>query len=227
LEILAAAILAIGLVASIAINIWQYDSAQQLAASLSPFNEPLVLDSYAITEDAIIMVLRNRGVSPVLLGHGCEVNGRNPASFNQSASTVSPNGTVVFAVDGPILTQNASYGMRLHYQCDSGWHVFETRLPPYTAITYEPIITPGQATSTGREFLDSRNYTTGVVLSANLTVLQPDDYWHSLFGIQNNAQPGYQHCWGIMFEKACCPGHFYLLLINSETGEVIGGSQCL
>ncbi len=221
-----AVLLAIGLVASIAINIWQYDTTQQLAVSLSLFDEPLVLDSYAITEDAITIVLWNRGASPVLLSHECEVNGWNPASFNQSASVVPPNGTVVFIIDGPILTQNASYGIRFHYQCDSEWHIFETRLPPYATITYAPIVTLEQATSTGREFLDSRNYTTGQVLSADLTILEPNDYWHGMFGIPNNAESGFQHCWRIMFEKACCPGHFYLLFINSETGEVIGGTQC-
>ncbi len=220
-----AVLLAIGLMASVAINIWQHDSAQQLAASLSPFNEPLVLDNYSITEDAITLVFWNREVASVQLSHECEGNGWNPTSFSQSASVVPPNGTVTITVDGPIECHNASYEIRFHYQCGSGEFIFERTIPRGN-ITYEPAVTLDQAIAIGREFLDSRNFTTGAA-GGSLAVMEPNDYWHSWFGIPNGAQPGFQHCWRITYEKACCPGHYFLLWVNSETGEVIGGSQCL
>ncbi len=218
-------LLAIGLVISVSANIWLYNSNQQLSASLSGYSEPLVLDSYSITEAAITIMFWNQGTDTVEIIGECEVNDWNPSSFNWSARTVPPNGTVSVTVNGPIMCQNASYKIKFYYYDSNGEYVFRTRIPRGTII-YEPAITLEQAMAIGREFLDSRNYMTGNA-GGVLTVLEPNNYWHSMFGIENTAQPGFQHCWYVTFEKGGMPGHYFWLFVNSESGEVIGGIQCL
>ena len=227
-----AVLLLIGLSISVAVNFRQYDSTRELESRLSSYDRPLALETYTITEDAITLTLWNQGTSEVHLNPLCNVNGWRASSFNQNSLTVPPSGTVVLTINGPIECNNATYNIVMPYYNgtndrpqDIANFAFSTTIPRGTVV-YEPPVASEQAIATGRDFLDAQNYTTGQVLSTGLSVLEPNDYWHGMFGIPNDAQPGFQHCWIIQFEKACCPGHFYEVFINSETGNVIGGTQC-
>ncbi len=227
-----AAILAIGLAVSVSVNVLQNNLNAQLCANISYYNKPLVLDSYSIAEDAISLVLWNQGADEIHLIPICNINGWKPNSFNQSASTVPPDGTVVVTINGPIECNNATYDIDMPYYIGSNDYPLNitqftfTATIPHGAVVYEPAVTAEQAIAAGREFLDTRNVTTGQMLSMSLTVLEPNNYWHGMFGIPNDAQLGFQHCWIIKFEKACCPGHFFQVFVNCETGDVIGGIQC-
>jgi len=220
-----AVLLAVGLVASLSVNILQSNLNNQLLASLSEYNKPLVLSSYSMTDEVITLVLWNQGADQASLINICDVNGWPTSALNLSAPMVPPNCTATVTIFGPIECRNATYDIRIPYHSGSDDYILKVILPR-GEVVYEPAIPLAQAIAAGREFLDSWNYTTGQVLSTALTVLQSNNYFHNIFGIENNAQPGFQHCWAIKFEKACCPGHLYEVFVNSETGEVIGGIQC-
>jgi hypothetical protein len=101
-------------------------------------------------------------------------------------------------------------------------------MPPPT-----PTITEQQAVDLGREFLDEivGEGRTGKVLSIKLLEASeiPDGYlyyWHNLAGLEEPDVSGLKLCWLIRFEQAHRPGHFFDVLVNAHTGQVIGGMQC-
>jgi len=89
-------------------------------------------------------------------------------------------------------------------------------------------ITEEQAIETGRVFLDSRNYTTGNVLSVTLEEMNPHYYfyWHELFGLERPDVGDTELSWFVEFEQAENAGHWFLVCVAAHAGEIVGGSQC-
>jgi len=89
-------------------------------------------------------------------------------------------------------------------------------------------ITEEQAIETGRVFLDSKNYTTGNVLSVTLEEMNPHYYfyWHELFGLEKTDVGDTELSWFVKFDQAENAGHWFLVCVDAHTGEIVGGSQC-
>ena len=89
-------------------------------------------------------------------------------------------------------------------------------------------LTEQQAIQTSRVFLDSRNYTTGNVLSVTLDEMNPTYYfyWHELFGLAKPDVNNTGLTWVVRFEQAENLGHWFEVCIDAHSGEVVGGSQC-
>jgi hypothetical protein len=86
-----------------------------------------------------------------------------------------------------------------------------------------------QAIGLGREFLDNIGLQTGKALSVGLIDEVPAGYlyyWHSAkgLGIPDVQEPG--QCWLIRFENGYSPGHWWEVLIDTNTSEVVGGMSC-
>lgn len=91
-----------------------------------------------------------------------------------------------------------------------------------------PQVSVNNATAIARLFLDSKGdaYKTGILQSLSLEVVEPNFYWHEVFGIPVPDVNGTRLCWVAGFEQAMRPGHFFVAWVDSESGEVIGGMQC-
>ncbi len=89
-------------------------------------------------------------------------------------------------------------------------------------------ITEEQAIETSRVFLDSSNYTTGNVLSVKLEEMNPHYYyyWHELFGLEKPNVGDTELSWFVKFDQVENTGHWFLVCVDSCTGEIVGGSQC-
>jgi hypothetical protein len=89
-------------------------------------------------------------------------------------------------------------------------------------------ISEQQAIYLGRQFLDGIGYwyTTGKVLSVNLTQRAPNFYWHDLLNLEKPDVQGLRLCWVIRFEQAYRPGHLFEVWIDAYTSAVMGGEQC-
>ena len=89
-------------------------------------------------------------------------------------------------------------------------------------------LTEEQAIETGRVFLDSKNYTTGNVLSVTLEEMNPHYYfyWHELFGLEKTDVGDTELSWFVKFDQAENAGHWFLVCVDAHTGEIVGGSQC-
>jgi len=91
-----------------------------------------------------------------------------------------------------------------------------------------PQVSVNNATAIARLFLDSKGdaYKTGILLSLSLEVVEPNFYWHEIFSIPIPDVNGTRLCWLVEFEQASRPGHFFSVWVDSESGEVVGGTQC-
>ena len=86
-----------------------------------------------------------------------------------------------------------------------------------------------QAVEIGRGFLEDIGFQTGNVLSVGLTDEVPAGYllyWHSTKELEIPDIPEPQWCWIVRFEQGFRPGHFWEVLIDMNTGEVVGGMSC-
>lgn len=95
----------------------------------------------------------------------------------------------------------------------------------------KPTISEQVAIGIGREFLENIDCQTGEVLSTDLVHVTevPDGYWyywHQLVGLETPDIPEPEWCWMVRFEKALWPGHYFEVLVDAQTGIIIGGMQC-
>ncbi len=86
-----------------------------------------------------------------------------------------------------------------------------------------------QAIEIGREFFEDISLRTGKVLSVGLIDEVPAGYlfyWHSAKGLEipDIAEP--ELCWVVRFEQGSNPGHFWEVLVDMNTNEVVGGMSC-
>ena len=88
-----------------------------------------------------------------------------------------------------------------------------------------------QAIEIGREFLEDIVGQTGKVLSVNLVHIDEVSdgylfYWHSAKGLETPDVSELEWCWVVRFEQGGRRGHFWEVLIDMNTGEVVGGMSC-
>ena len=87
----------------------------------------------------------------------------------------------------------------------------------------------GQAIEIGEEFLRDIGLHTGEVLSVSVIDEVPAGYlfyWHSAKGLEIPDIPGPEWCWVVRFENGYFPGHWWDVLIDMNTDEVVGGMSC-
>jgi hypothetical protein len=73
----------------------------------------------------------------------------------------------------------------------------------------------------GREYLDGLNKTTGKILSIHLDEKAPI-YAHPY----KPSAEEFRLCWVIRFEQAKLPGHYVEVWIDTNSGEIVGMTQC-
>jgi len=86
-----------------------------------------------------------------------------------------------------------------------------------------------QAIEFGREFFEDIGLQTGKVLSVGLIDEVPAGYlfyWHSAKGLEIPDIPEPELCWVVRFEQGSNPGHFWEVLVDMNTGEIVGGMSC-
>ena len=88
-----------------------------------------------------------------------------------------------------------------------------------------------QAIEIGREFLEDIGRQTGKVLSVDLVHIDEVSdghlsYWHLAAGLETPDVLEPEWCWVVRFEQALRPGHWFEVLIDVNTAEVVGGMQC-
>jgi len=86
-----------------------------------------------------------------------------------------------------------------------------------------------QAIEVGREFFEDIGLQTGRVLSVSIVNAVPEGYlfyWHSAKGLEIPDIPEPELCRVVRFEQGSNPGHFWEVLIDVNTGEVVGGMSC-
>jgi uncharacterized protein YcfL len=86
-----------------------------------------------------------------------------------------------------------------------------------------------QAIEIGREFLEGIGLQPGKVLSVGVLDEVPvgySFYWHSAKGLEIPDISDPELCWVVRFEHGSNPGHFWEVLIDVNTCEVVGGMSC-
>ena len=86
-----------------------------------------------------------------------------------------------------------------------------------------------QAIEIGREFFEGVGLQTGKVLSIGVIDEVPLGYlfyWHSAKGLEIPDVTEPELCWVVRFEQGSNPGHWWEVLIDVNTGEVVGGMSC-
>jgi uncharacterized protein YcfL len=86
-----------------------------------------------------------------------------------------------------------------------------------------------QSIEIGREFFADIGLQTGKILSVSTINEVPAGYllyWHSAKGLEIPDIPEPELCWVARFEQGSNPGHFWEILIDVNTGEVVGGMSC-
>jgi uncharacterized protein YcfL len=86
-----------------------------------------------------------------------------------------------------------------------------------------------QAIELGMDFFEDIGLQPGKVLSVDLIDEVPAGYlyyWHSAKGLEvpSVQEPG--QCWLVRFEQGPRPGHWWEVLIDMATNEVVGGMSC-
>ena len=88
-----------------------------------------------------------------------------------------------------------------------------------------------QAIAIGREYLEDTSWEAGKVLSVDL--VHRDEvsdshlfYWQRATGLDVPDVPEPEWCWVVRFEQGLRPGHWYVVYIDVDTGEVVGRSSC-
>ena len=87
----------------------------------------------------------------------------------------------------------------------------------------------GRAIEIGEEFFRDIGLQTGKVLSVSLIDEVPAGYlfyWHSAKGLEISDIPGPEWCWVVRFGNGYLPGHWWEVLIDVNTAEVVGGMSC-
>ena len=86
-----------------------------------------------------------------------------------------------------------------------------------------------QAIEIGEEFLRDIGLQTGKVLSVSLIDEVPAGYlfyWDSVRGLEIPDIPAPELCWAVKFENGYLPKHWWDVLIDVNTDEVVGGMSC-
>ncbi|HUX48947.1 MAG TPA: PepSY domain-containing protein [Dehalococcoidia bacterium] len=88
-----------------------------------------------------------------------------------------------------------------------------------------------QAIEIGREYLEDIGRQPGKVLSVDLKHRDevPDSklfYWQLAHGVEVPDVPEPEWCWVVSFEQGHRPGHWWEVLIDADTAEVVGRSGC-
>ena len=88
-----------------------------------------------------------------------------------------------------------------------------------------------QAIEIGREFFEDIGAQPGRVLSVSLVHIDEISdgylfYWHSAKGLEMPDVKETEQCWIVRFEQGLRPGHWWEVLIDVKTGEVVGGMSC-
>jgi hypothetical protein len=88
-----------------------------------------------------------------------------------------------------------------------------------------------QAIEIGREYLEGIGRQTGKVLFVDLVHRDevPDGhlfYWQLAHGLEAPDVPEPEWCWIVRFEQALRPGHWWEVLIDADTAEVVGRASC-
>jgi len=88
-----------------------------------------------------------------------------------------------------------------------------------------------QAIEIGREFFEDIDFQTGQVLSVNLVHIDEVSagylfYWHLAKELEIPDISETEWCWIVRFEQGGRRGHFWEVLIDMNTGEVVGGMSC-
>jgi hypothetical protein len=144
------------------------------------------------------------------------------AAFDINPVVMQPNGTETVGLT-ILAAENATLGA---YNMDVAISDYPWTVRFHTGFQLTVILAKQQAIQTGRDFLDSRNCTTGSVLIAEVKEKTPDFYWHELFGLGKPDVEETALCWVVRFEQAARPGHFFEVWIDAYTGYVVGGTQC-
>ncbi|KXA97195.1 hypothetical protein AKJ39_03595 [candidate division MSBL1 archaeon SCGC-AAA259J03] len=69
----------------------------------------------------------------------------------------------------------------------------------------------------------------GDLLEAKLSEKVPNDYWYQIIvgdSGESISQKEELDCWVLRFEQAKRPGHWFEVWVDSETGDILGGTQC-
>ena len=88
-----------------------------------------------------------------------------------------------------------------------------------------------QAIEIGRVYFEDIGRQPGKVLSVDLKHRDevPDSklfYWQLAHGVEVPDVPEPEWCWVVRFEKGHSPGHWWEVLIDADTAEVVGRSGC-
>jgi len=88
-----------------------------------------------------------------------------------------------------------------------------------------------QAIEIGGEFLEDIGNQPGRVLSVNVVHIDEVSagylfYWHLVKGLEIPDISETECCWIVRFEQGGRRGHIWEVLIDMNTGEVVGGMSC-
>ena len=86
-----------------------------------------------------------------------------------------------------------------------------------------------QAMQIGRGFFQDIGLQTGKILSVSIINEVPAGYlfyWHSAKGFEIPDIPEPELCCLVRFEQGPRPGHWWEVLIDMKTNEVVGGMSC-
>ena len=83
----------------------------------------------------------------------------------------------------------------------------------------------------GEEFLEDIDLQTGKALSIGLVHIDEVSasylfYWRSAKGLEIPDMPRPDWCWVVRFENGYLPRHWWDILIDINTNEIVGGMSC-
>ncbi len=86
-------------------------------------------------------------------------------------------------------------------------------------------ITEEEAITLAREFLESRGYGVGALISTEFALDNPNYYWHGVFGMEIPHWKLADLFWIVSFEQGEDAPHYFEVWVNIYSGEIKGGGQ--
>jgi DNA-binding HxlR family transcriptional regulator len=86
-------------------------------------------------------------------------------------------------------------------------------------------ITEEEAITLAREFLESRGYGVGALISTEFALDSPNYYWHDIFGMEKPHWRLQDLFWIVSFEQETDASQYLEVWVNIYSGEIKGGGQ--
>jgi len=86
-------------------------------------------------------------------------------------------------------------------------------------------ITEEEAITLASEFLESRGYGVGALISTEFALDSPNYYWHDVFGMEIPYWKLADLFWIVSFEQAVDNSQYFEVWVNIYSGEIKGGGQ--